>query len=103
MLNSLAYNLQTCFLNLFLNKGMMFASYHSNGTIPSYSDMLNRCASGVLICSTICFSIFRDIPSTSGVLFSFTLLILLATTFCYITFGAITHDLSQLVAHYDRW
>ena len=27
----------------------MFASFHSKGTIPSCSDMLNTCASGVLI------------------------------------------------------
>ena len=50
--------LQTCFLNLFLNKGIMFASFHSKGTIPSCSDMINTCASGVLICSTVYFSIF---------------------------------------------
>ena len=67
MLNSLAYNLQTCFLNLFfLNRGIMFASFHSKGTIPSCSDMLNTCASGILICSTISFSILGDIPSTPG-------------------------------------
>ena len=80
MLNSLAYNLQTCFLNLFLNKGIMFASFHSKGTIPSCSDMLNTFASGVLICSTVSFSILGDIPSTPGDLFSFILLILLATS-----------------------
>ena len=80
MLNSLAYNLQTCFLNLFLNKGIMFASFHSECTIPSGSDILNTCASGVLICSTVSFSILGDIPSTPGDLFSFILLILLATT-----------------------
>ena len=38
------------------------------------------CASGVLICSTVSFSILGDIPSTPGDLFSFILLILLATT-----------------------
>ena len=58
----------------------MFASFHSRGTIPSCSDMLNTCASGKLICSTISFSILGDIPSTPGDLFSFILLILLATT-----------------------
>ena len=46
--------------------------------------MLNTCVtysvSGVLICSTIVFSSFGDIPSTPGDLFSFILLILLATT-----------------------
>ena len=81
MLNSLAYNLQTCFLNLFFNKGIMFASFHSKGrpTIPSRSDMINTCASGVQICSTVSFSILGAIPSTPGDLFSFILLILLAT------------------------
>ena len=80
MLNPLAYDLQTCFLDLFLNKGMMFASFHYKGTIPSCSDMLNSCASGVLNCSTVSFSILGDIPSTPGDLFSFILLILVATT-----------------------
>ena len=58
----------------------MFASFPSKGTLPSRSDMLNTCASGVLICSTVYFSILGDIPSTPGDLFSFILLILLATT-----------------------
>ena len=80
MLNTLAYNLQTCFVNLFFNKAMMFASFHSKGTIPSCSGMLNTGASGVLICSTVYFSILGDIPSTPSDLFSFILLILLATT-----------------------
>ena len=56
----------------------MFASFHSKGTIPSCSDMLNTCASGVQICSTVSFSILGAIPSTHGDLFSF--IILLATT-----------------------
>ena len=63
-----------------LNIGIMFASFHYKGTIPSCSDMLNTCASGVLICSTASFSILGDIPSAPGDLFSFILLILLATT-----------------------
>ena len=42
--------------------------------------MLNTCPSGVLICSTVSFSILGDIPSTPGDLFSFILLILLDTT-----------------------
>ena len=58
----------------------MFASFHSKGTIPSCSDMLNTCASGILIFSTISFSVLGDIPSTPGDLFSFILLISLATT-----------------------
>ena len=60
----------------------MFASFHSKGTIPSCSDMLNTCASGVQICCTVSFSILGAIPSTPGDLFSFILLILLATTSC---------------------
>ena len=44
----------------------MFASFHSKGTLPSCSDMLKTCASGVLICSTVSFSILGDIPSTPG-------------------------------------
>ena len=59
---------------------MMFASFHSKGTIPSYSDMLNTCASGVLICSVVSFSILGDIPSTPCELFSFILLIVVAQT-----------------------
>ena len=47
----------------------MFASFNSKGTIPSCSDMLNTCASGLLICSTVSFSILGDNPSTPGVLF----------------------------------
>ena len=42
--------------------------------------MLNTCTSGVQICSTVSFSILGAIPSTPGDLFSFILLILLATT-----------------------
>ena len=42
--------------------------------------MLNTCTLGVLICSTVYFSNLVDIPSTPGDLFSFILLILLATT-----------------------
>ena len=53
MLNSMVYSSLTCFSNLFLNNGIMFASFHSNGTIPSSNDKLNTVASGMLICSTI--------------------------------------------------
>ena len=49
----------------------MFASFHSKGTIPSCGNMLYMCASGVLICSTVYFSILGDIPSTPGDFFSF--------------------------------
>ena len=58
----------------------MFASFHSKGTVPSCSDRLNTCASGVLICYTVSFSILGDIPSSPGDLFSFILLIFLATS-----------------------
>ena len=58
----------------------MFASFHSKGTIHSCSDMLNTCASGVHICSTVFFQFLGAIPSTPGYLFCFILLILLATT-----------------------
>ena len=58
----------------------MFASFHYKGTSPSCSDMLNTCASGVEICSTVSFSILGAIPFTPGDLFTFKLLILLATT-----------------------
>ena len=68
------------FLETFLNKGMMFASFHSKGTIPSCTAMLNTCARGILICSTVSFSILGDIPSTPGDLLSFKLFILLAIT-----------------------
>ena len=59
---------------------MMFASFHSKGTIPSYSDMLNTCSSGVLICSTVSFSILGDNPISPGDLFSFILFMLVVTT-----------------------
>ena len=58
----------------------MFASVHAKGTLPSCSYMLNTCASGVLICSTVSFSNVGALPSPPGDLFSLILLILLATT-----------------------
>ena len=62
------------FLDPFLNSGVMFASFHSEGTIPSSSDKLHHFASGVLICSTISLSSFDGIPSTPGDFFIFHLL-----------------------------
>ena len=56
----------------------MFASFHSEGTIPSPSDKLKKIASGVLICSTISLSSFGGIPSTPGDLLSFIVLIFFA-------------------------
>ena len=47
----------------------MFASFHSKGKIPSCSDMLNTCASGVLICSTDSFSPSRQVVFGAGVAF----------------------------------
>ena len=38
----------------------MFASFHSEGTMPSSSDKLNNFASGGLICSTISLSSFGN-------------------------------------------
>ena len=49
----------------------MFASFHSELTVPSSSDKLNNFASGVLIRSTISLSSFGGIPSTPGNLLSF--------------------------------
>ena len=40
---------------------MMFASFHSNGTTPSFNDKLNTLASGILICSTVSISNFGGI------------------------------------------
>ena len=60
------------FLEPFLNKGMMFASFHSRSrTIPSCSEMFNTCSSGILICSTVYFSMLCAIPSTPGDLLYF--------------------------------
>ena len=57
----------------------MFASFHYERIIPSYSDKLNNFASGVLICSTISLSKFGGIPSTPDDLLSFNFLIFFAT------------------------
>ena len=62
------------FLDPFLNSGVMFASFHSKGTIPSSSDKLNNFASVVLICSTISLSSFGGIPSSPGDLLSLILI-----------------------------
>ena len=58
---------------------MMFASFHSNGTTPSFNDKLNVLASGILICSTVYISSFGGIPSTPSDLLSFIAFIFLAT------------------------
>ena len=50
----------------FLNNGIMFASFHSNGTIPTSNKKLNTVASGMLICSTISNSNLGAIPSTNN-------------------------------------
>ena len=54
MLNSLVYGSLTCVLIFFLNNGMMFASFHSNGTTPSSSDKLKTVASGMLTLGVKC-------------------------------------------------
>ena len=59
----------------------MFASFYSNGTIPSSNDKLNIVASGMLICSTISSSNLGGIPSTPGDLLSYISLIFIATIF----------------------
>ena len=52
----------------------MFASFHSDGTIPSSSAKVKNVASGVLICSIISLSSFGGILSTPGDLLYFSLL-----------------------------
>ena len=81
MLNSLVYSSLTCFSNLYLNNGIMFASFHSNRTIPSSNDKLTTVASDMLICSTISNTNLGEIPSTPGDLLSFMSLIFIATIF----------------------
>ena len=71
MLKSLVYSSLTCFSKCFANNGMMFASFHSNGTTPSYNDKLNTVASGMTMCSIISNSKLGGIPSTPGDLLSF--------------------------------
>ena len=66
------------FLDPFLNSGLMFASFHSEGAIPSSGDKLKKIASGVLICSTISLSSFGCVPSTPGDFLSFIFLIFFA-------------------------
>ena len=66
------------FLDPFLNNGVMFASFHSEGTIPSSSDKLFTFASGVLIFCTLSLSSFGGITSTPGDLLSFIFLIFFA-------------------------
>ena len=61
-----------------LKSGVIFATFHSEGTISSSSDKLNTFASGVLICSTISLSSFGGIPSTPGDLLSFIFLFFFA-------------------------
>ena len=58
---------------------MMFASFHSNGTTPSFNDKLSTLASGIVICSTVSISSFGGIQSTPGDLLSFIAFIFLAT------------------------
>ena len=69
------------FLEPFLNNGMMFASFHSKGTTPSFSDKLKTLTNGILICSIVSICSFGGIPSTHGDLLSFIAFIFLATIF----------------------
>ena len=79
MLNSLVYNSLTCFSNAFLNNGMVFSCFHSNGTTPFSNDKLNTVASGMLIYFTISNSSLGGIPYTPGDLLSFISIIFIAT------------------------
>ena len=58
---------------------MMFASFHSKGTTPSFNDKLDTLASGVLICYTVSINSFGRIPSTPGDVVSLIVFIFLAT------------------------
>ena len=58
---------------------MIFASFHSKGTTPSFNDKLNTLASGIIICSTVSISRFGGIPSTPDDFLSFSAFIFLAT------------------------
>ena len=88
------------FLEPFLNNGIMFDSFQSNGrpTMLFCSVMLDTCGSGVLICSTVSFSILGDMPSIPGDLFSVILLILLATTS-----GVMIQDTNQFIGNLVGW
>ena len=52
------------FLEPFLNKGMMFASFYLKGIITSFNNKLNTLVNGILICSIVSISSFEGIPST---------------------------------------
>ena len=75
----------------------MFASFHSKGTILSCSDMSNTCASGLLTCSTVSFSILGDNPSTPGDLVSF---ILVCVHILYVSAILEVVNVSNCVKHY---
>ena len=81
MLNSLVCNSLTYFWNLFLNNGMMIASFHSKGATPYFNDKLNTVANGILVCSAVSISSFGGIPSTPGDLSFFIAFIFLATIY----------------------
>ena len=74
MLSSPVYN-SVLLLGPFLNNGVIFASFRSDGMIPSLSDKLKNIASGILVWSTISLSSFGGIPSTPCDLFSFIILV----------------------------
>ena len=58
---------------------MVFASFHSKGTISSFNDKFNSLESGILICSTVSSCKFGGIPSTPCHLLFFITFIFLAT------------------------
>ena len=79
MLNSFVYSALVS--RTILNNGMMFASFHSKGSIASSKDKLNNVANGMLICSTLSSSSLGGIPFTSGDLLFFLSRIFYATMF----------------------
>ena len=66
------------FLEYYFNKEMMFASINYQ-TIPSCRDMLNTCASGILICFIVSFCVYM-LSRILLVTYCSYLLMLLATT-----------------------
>ena len=69
------------FRELFLNNGVMFASFHSKGTNPSFYEKFNTLASSMLICSNVPISSLGGNQFTPGDLLSFSAFIFLATIF----------------------
>ena len=75
---------------------MMFASFHSKGTVPSYCEMLNTCPNVIIICSTLSFSIFNGIPTNPIGLCSFMVFFLLSRP----TNSGVTNNYHNIFALY---